>query len=230
MKILNLYSGLGGNRRLWGNEHQITSIEYDTRIAYYYHKMYPNDEVIVGDATEYLLNSINSRNLDYDLVWYSSPCPTHSSMVKTHWGLGWNIRFPDLTKLFGPLILLKYFYPNTKVCCENVEPWYQIRIPGINRIKLGRHTFWTNLNIPKKNFPRKRLQGDRVKRRDTYCKLPIEKLIEMHHIDKNYLKQIKGSHKNHDLRGQIVRNCVDSDIGKYILDCATNKKKQTKLM
>lgn len=27
MKILNLYAGIGGNRKLWGNEHQITADE-----------------------------------------------------------------------------------------------------------------------------------------------------------------------------------------------------------
>jgi len=25
MKILNLYAGIGGNRKLWGNDHEITS-------------------------------------------------------------------------------------------------------------------------------------------------------------------------------------------------------------
>lgn len=29
MKILNLYAGIGGNRKLWGSEHQITAVEYD---------------------------------------------------------------------------------------------------------------------------------------------------------------------------------------------------------
>lgn len=33
MKILNLYAGIGGNRKLWGNEHDITAIEYDENIA-----------------------------------------------------------------------------------------------------------------------------------------------------------------------------------------------------
>lgn len=33
MKILNLYAGIGGNRKLWGNKHEITAVEYDTKIA-----------------------------------------------------------------------------------------------------------------------------------------------------------------------------------------------------
>lgn len=27
MKIANLYSGLGGNRALWGDKHEITAVE-----------------------------------------------------------------------------------------------------------------------------------------------------------------------------------------------------------
>ena len=33
MKILNLYAGIGGNRKLWGDEHEITVVEYDEKIA-----------------------------------------------------------------------------------------------------------------------------------------------------------------------------------------------------
>ena len=33
MKILNLYAGIGGNRRLWGDEHEITAVEHNKDIA-----------------------------------------------------------------------------------------------------------------------------------------------------------------------------------------------------
>lgn len=33
MKILNLYCGIGGNRKLWGNDHEITAVEFDAKIA-----------------------------------------------------------------------------------------------------------------------------------------------------------------------------------------------------
>jgi DNA (cytosine-5)-methyltransferase 1 len=33
MKILNLYAGIGGNRKLWGNTHSITAVEFDEEIA-----------------------------------------------------------------------------------------------------------------------------------------------------------------------------------------------------
>jgi len=55
MKILNLYAGIGGNRKLWGNEHEITAIELDPNIAKIYQDFFPNDKVIIADAHQYLL-------------------------------------------------------------------------------------------------------------------------------------------------------------------------------
>ena len=74
MKILNLYAGIGGNRKLWGEEHEITSVEYDPKIAEIYKKLHPNDNLIIGDAVEYLLEHFK----EYDFIWASPPCPTHS--------------------------------------------------------------------------------------------------------------------------------------------------------
>ena len=39
MKILNLYAGIGGNRKNWGNEHEITAVEYEPKIAAVYQDM-----------------------------------------------------------------------------------------------------------------------------------------------------------------------------------------------
>jgi hypothetical protein len=32
MKILNLYAGIGGNRKLWGDEYDITAVELDRHL------------------------------------------------------------------------------------------------------------------------------------------------------------------------------------------------------
>ena len=69
MKILNLYSGIGGNRKLWGDEHQITAIEYIPEIAKVYKDFFPNDEVIVADAHKYLLDHYK----EFDFIWSSPP-------------------------------------------------------------------------------------------------------------------------------------------------------------
>ena len=44
MKILNLYSGIGGNRKLWQG-HEITSVELNPQIAEIYKSFFPDDNV-----------------------------------------------------------------------------------------------------------------------------------------------------------------------------------------
>ncbi|GAF94116.1 unnamed protein product, partial [marine sediment metagenome] len=79
MKILNLYAGIGGNRKLWtpnGDEHEITAVEHDPKIAEIYQDFFPNDKVVVGDAHQYLLEHYK----EFDFIWSSPPCPTHSDI------------------------------------------------------------------------------------------------------------------------------------------------------
>ena len=57
MKILSLYAGIGGNRKLWGDKHEITSVEYNEEVAEIYKDFYPNDNIIIGDAHDFLLKN-----------------------------------------------------------------------------------------------------------------------------------------------------------------------------
>ena len=54
MKILNLYAGIGGNRKLW-EDVEVTAVEFNPEIAAIYQEYFPDDTVIVADAHEYLL-------------------------------------------------------------------------------------------------------------------------------------------------------------------------------
>ena len=78
MKILNLYAGIGGNRALWGDEHEITAVELNPSVAEAYKKLYPGDKIIIGDAHKYLLEHFE----EFDFIWSSPPCPTHSRVRK----------------------------------------------------------------------------------------------------------------------------------------------------
>lgn len=137
MKILNLYAGIGGNRRLWGDEHEITAVEYKQDIADIYQKLFPNDSVIVDDAHQYLLEHYK----EFDFVWSSPPCPSHS-ITSYFLNAQGTIRFPDM-KLYEEIIFLMAFCKN-KFCVENVKSYYP---PLVEPQSIGRHYFWSNFNI-----------------------------------------------------------------------------------
>ena len=134
MKILNLYAGIGGNRKLWGDEHEVTAIENNPEIAKIYQKFFPNDKVIVCDAHKYLLEHFK----EFDFIWSSPPCPTHSRM---RFALK-KARYIDLT-LWQEIILLKHNFKG-KWIVENVIPYYT---PFIRGTIIGRHMIWSNFNI-----------------------------------------------------------------------------------
>lgn len=137
MRILNLYAGIGGNRKLWGDEHEVVAVENDPYIAKVYSKMYPQDKVYVLDAHQFLLDNYKW----FDLIWSSPPCPTHSkmrtSLVKS------KPVYPDMD-LYQEIIFLKHFAKSNWVV-ENVEPYYDYLIKPT--VVLDRHAFWSNKDI-----------------------------------------------------------------------------------
>lgn len=191
MKILNLYAGIGGNRKLWGEDNEITAIENNENIAKIYKYFYPNDNVIIADAHEYLLEHFR----EYEFIWSSPPCPSHSKIRKANTKT--KICYPDM-KLYEEIILLKYFYKG-KYCIENVISYYN---PLIKPVILQRHYFWSNFEIPEKEFVRE--QVGTVKDR--------ERLSKLYDIN---IDNFKGVDKR-----QCLRNCVLPELGKYILECA----------
>lgn len=146
MKILNLYAGIGGNRKLWGDDHEVTAVEIDPDIAATYKQLYPNDIVIVGDAHQYLLDHYD----EYDFIWSSPPCPTHSKLSVVNVARG-RRKYPDMT-LYQEIIWLKHFMYEGKWVVENVEPFYTPLI--MPRVVLDRHAIWSNFPIHKKHFDR----------------------------------------------------------------------------
>ena len=196
MKILNLYSGLGGNRKLWGNEHLVTAVEFDPQIAAIYQDQYPNDEVIVRDAHEFLLKNYK----DYDFIWSSPPCPTHSSFrfnIQVRYR-GTTAEYPDM-RLYQEIIFLKHHFDGQWVV-ENVKPYYQPLIDPT--FILQRHYFWSNFNVTNKEFQSDNIRGAQ-----------IPDLQALHGID---LTNYKIPEKR-----KLLRNCVYPPVGLHILNEAT---------
>ena len=139
MKILNLYAGIGGNRKFWGEEHQITAVELNEKIANKYADLFPNDIVVVSDAHEYLLYHYK----EFDFIWSSPPCQSHSTTNYFTQHIRKKSVYPSM-KLYEEIIFLDNFYKG-KYCVENVISYYE---PLIKAQKIGRHFLWANFNIP----------------------------------------------------------------------------------
>jgi len=140
MKILNLYCGVGGNRKNWGDEHEVTAVEINEDIAGVYKSFFPKDNVIVGDAHQYLLEHYK----EFDFIWSSPPCPTHSVL---NYSMKLK-RYPSMI-LYQEILLLKS-WAKCKWVVENVKPYYEPLIQS--SALLGRHLFWSNFEIPHKTF------------------------------------------------------------------------------
>ena len=165
MKILNLYSGIGGNRELWSDQHEVTAVEFDKRRAAKYQNKFPNDRVIVTDAHEYLLDHYK----EYDFIWSSPPCQTHSrANYFINNGVAKRPRYPKM-ELYQEIIFLSKFYKGL-FCVENVISYYD---PLIKPVQIGRHYLWSNFKIPKISLPKKEI-GSMDKGYNTACKIHID--------------------------------------------------------
>ena len=198
MKILNLYSCLGGNRYKWGDEHDITAVEWDEELARLYQERFPNDTVIVADAHQYLLDHYK----EFDFIWSSPPCPSHSRInISQYTRDNWTPRYPDMA-LYQEVIFLDNYF-NGKYVVENVIPFYEPLIPAKKR---GRHLYWCNFRLP--NILSKRKNPDLSRTKNL-----IDAMSEFHDYD---FRKYKGKQR----MNKIARNLVDYEAGKTILDTA----------
>ena len=197
MRVLNLYSCVGGNRYLWDNC-EVTAVELDEELASLYQERFPNDTVIVADAHQYLLDHYQ----EFDFIWSSPPCPTHSRA--RYWGFGANGKKPIYPKmsLYQEIIFLEHHFKG-KYVVENVIPYYEPLIPAKKR---DRHLYWTNFNLPNKITSR---------HFDGLCQVgsELEKLELFHKID---LSNYKGKQR----KIKIARNLVDYEAGQTIFEAA----------
>jgi DNA (cytosine-5)-methyltransferase 1 len=211
MKILNLYAGIGGNRKLWPEGHEVTAVENNPEIAAVYQSFYPEDKVIVGDAHEYLLANYK----DFDFIWSSPPCQSHSKM-----NLGTRhkkVRYPDMS-LYQEVILLKHFFKGLWVV-ENVNPYYDVLMPAYSS---DRHLFWANFGITNLIVPKPVFKSKKESFGSSWLhasKKDVENWLGI------YLKKNIYLDGNH-CEVQVLRNCVHPKLGLHIFNCAFKEKQQ----
>lgn len=191
MKILNLYAGIGGNRRLWKNVN-VTAIEYNPLIAEAYCDHFPKDKMIIGDAHEYLLHHYH----EFDFIWSSPPCPSHSQ-YRYNVGVrakGYKGLYPDM-KLYEEIIFLKHHFKSNWVV-ENTVSYYE---PLIKPQKISRHYIWSNMKIVD-------LKLKPIGLRDKNKISDLQKILGFD-LSKYKIKE----------KRQVLRNCVSSELGLHIL-------------
>ena len=199
MNILNLYACLGGNRYKWDDvtNVDVTAVEWDEELAKLYQERFPKDKVIVADAHQYLLDHYK----EYDFIWSSPPCPTHSRVRMSQKNRANFIdKYPDM-KLYEEILLLKHNFKG-KYVIENVIPYYEPLIPALKR---HRHLYWTNFNLP----------NILTERKVKMCAgtNEVKNLCNFHNFD---FYKYKGKQPTN----KIARNLVDYEAGKTILETA----------
>jgi DNA (cytosine-5)-methyltransferase 1 len=195
LKVLNLYAGIGGNRKLWKNA-EITAVEINQELADIYKGFYPDDEVVVGDAIDYLTKNYKK----FDFIWASPPCQTHSKMRYLASKRGdYQAKLPDLS-LYSLIIFLQHFCKDKLWVVENVCPYYKPLIEP--QIKLDRHLFWNNFFIKSEEFIKPEVKHNKVTGKTDRFGISLEGVKMKHRKD------------------QIIRNCVNPELGLHTLNCA----------
>jgi len=193
LKVLNLYAGIGGNRKLW-EDVEVTAVELNPKIAAIYQDFFPNDKVIVGDAHQYLLEHFK----EFEFVWSSPPCQSHSdvSYITTYSKNGEFLhrpKYPDM-KLYEEILLLKH-YSKGKWLVENVIGFYE---PLIKPYEMAKHYFWSNFYIK-----------------------DIGNICREHNRNIDILTKRKGFDISKYLgidKLKTLRNCVEPEVGLHILN------------
>lgn len=193
LKVLNLYAGIGGNRKLW-EDVEVTAIENNESVAQIYQDFFPDDKIIIADAHQYLLDHFK----EFDFIWSSPPCPSHTK-IRNEAGVGRGQNkpiYPEL-KLYEEIILLKHLSKlndngfDGLYCIENVISYYD---PLIKPMKSGLHYFWANFLIGRFDQETRNHWDFKQQRKDIF----------------NIQDKV------------LLRNCVNPQIGLYILNCARN--------
>ncbi len=200
MNALNLYAGIGGNRKLWPDDLKVTAVEIRPEIAQIYKDFFPNDEMIIGDAHKYLLENFEK----YDFIWSSPPCPTHSRIRKhSAVGRGQNKPvFPSM-KLYEEIIFLEHHFKG-KWVVENVIGYYK---PLIRPFQYREHFYWANFII----------DGNKG-------------AVRAHNAGNEALQELKGfdlSKYRHIDKTKALRNCVKPEAGLFIFNSAFRERQIT---
>ncbi len=181
IKILDLFCGLGGVARGFQEyliekniKFEYYAVDIDFKILLTHKILNPKSITIKKDAY-----SLRDEELkEYDFIWASPPCETHSHLNFYNWNNPKKFKPPDmrLYKLIKRLHIL-----NIPFIVENVKPYYKPPIKPCT--KIGRHILWSNISLKpfKVNLPNN----------FTNVKDDVKRLADYHELDITIAHKIK---------------------------------------
>ena len=197
MKVLNLYAGIGGNRKGWDNV-DVTAIETHRETLHQYQRNYPEDRTRKIDALYYLETFYDK----FDFIWASPPCDEWTAL--NYWT---RHKIRPKIKGFHLYRIIDFCQSHVKVpwVVENVRHKFFIE----PRIKIGKNYFWSNFEIPP--FEHQNIKN--------YSKATKEELLK--YLGIGYDKNIyDGSHDP----CKVLRRAVHPDISRHILEAIKQEK------
>ena len=180
---------------MWENC-EVTAVESDPKIAALYQELNDDDDVVIGDAHQYLLDHYT----EFDFIWSSPPCQSHSKMIRS--GRNRKPRYPDL-RLYEEILLLQHDF-NGKWVVENVVPYYK---PLVEAYLSGRHLFWSNLDLGGLQVP---AYKDLINTTNVAASEALKDWLGIHYEGNIYYGD------NH-CPSQVLRNCVHPVVGQQIM-------------
>jgi DNA (cytosine-5)-methyltransferase 1 len=202
VKVLNLYAGLGGNRKFW-RDCEVTAVESDPKIAATYSDLYPNDTVVVGDAHQFLLDN----HQEFDFIWASPPCQSHSRMIRS--GRNRKPRYPDF-QLYQEVVFLQHNFEGCWVV-ENVKPYYEPLVKPTGQV--GRHLFWANFEFDVEDVPR---PSNFINLATVAGSEALKEWLGIHYEGNIY-------YDGNNCPAQVLRNCVHPNVGLGIYQAALHQ-------
>ncbi len=203
LKVLNLYAGIGGNRQLW-DDVEVTAVEWDEDTAKIYRDHFPDDDVVVADAHEYLREHIFDG---WDYIWSSPPCPTHSRTNHFTQVQHESAQYPDM-QLYEEILLLDHLHEQLgyDYTVENVVSYYD---PLIEPQEVADHYFWTTVSIPEFETESRNILSA-ADGRDSHFDFEREQRRLGFELDEYDIPKSR--------KEKTLRNCVNPDLGRHILN------------
>lgn len=217
IRVLNLYAGIGGNRKLWPDDKiEVTAVEIEPKIAKIYQDFFPNDHVIVADAHQFLLDHFK----EFDFIWSSPPCPTHSRMNSFQQAQGYETRYPDM-RLYQEIILLKSWFKGLWVV-ENVISYYE---PLIKPQLSNNHYFWANFKIPNLKAEPRGIKNE--SRRETHHSTKEFNFEEKIECNAEGFDAVLNMVLPNKFKRTIINNCVNPKLALTIFNMAFRDRQKT---